>query len=85
MTDLTFIELGNKDTVHGLINFRKRELIAEIIMEIQMYQQGNSQLNFKPISRLVTLLNQLAIIDEEKLYQISLLREPRGAERSDLL
>jgi len=41
LTDLTFIEDGNKDYVLGtdLINFSKRRKVAAVITEIQQYQQ----------------------------------------------
>jgi len=40
LTDLTFIEDGNKDsTESGLINFFKRKQIANVIREIIQYQQ----------------------------------------------
>jgi len=39
LTDLVFIEEGNKDTVNGLINFDKSRKIAFVIREIQQYQQ----------------------------------------------
>jgi hypothetical protein len=40
LSDLTFIEDGNADTVHnGLINFDKRRFLANVISEIQQYQQ----------------------------------------------
>jgi son of sevenless-like protein len=39
LTDLTFIEDGNKDNNEmGLINFTKRKQIAAVIREIQQYQ-----------------------------------------------
>jgi hypothetical protein len=71
--------------VNSLINFRKRELVADIIMEVQLYQQGHGTSSIiKANPQLVALLNQLTYIDDEKLYQLSLLREPRNAERTDL-
>lgn len=41
LTDLIYIEEGNKDFVPGtsLINFHKRRLMAHVITEIQQYQQ----------------------------------------------
>ncbi len=34
LTDLTFIEDGNKDFIGHLINFRKRELVSGIVAEV---------------------------------------------------
>jgi len=84
LTDFTFIEVGNKDFLGELINFRKREQVAEIIFEIQLYQQGNNLHTLKPHPKLVSLLNQLSVMDDTKLYELSMLREPRNAERTDL-
>jgi hypothetical protein len=40
LTDLTFIEDGNSDfTKDKLINFTKRRYVAQVILEIQQYQQ----------------------------------------------
>jgi hypothetical protein len=40
LTDLTFIELGNKDwTDTGLINFAKHRKAADVIALVQSYQQ----------------------------------------------
>jgi len=40
LTDLTFIEEGNKNIVdRGLVNFDKCYLIAAVIGEIQQYQR----------------------------------------------
>ena len=38
LTDLTFIEDGNADTIGGLINFSKRLLYASVLQEIKTYQ-----------------------------------------------
>jgi son of sevenless len=39
LTDLTFVEEGNLDFIKNLINFGKRELVYNILEEIQRYQQ----------------------------------------------
>jgi son of sevenless len=39
LTDLIFIEEGNADNIHGLVNLTKRKQIANVIREIQQYQQ----------------------------------------------
>ena len=74
----SFIEEGNKDYISNLINFRKRELVSDVILEIQMYQPLAHR--FQPNPLMMHLLNQLPHhVDNEKLYQLSLLREPRLA------
>eukprot|EP01119_Soliformovum_irregulare_P016088 TRINITY_DN4627_c0_g1_i1.p1 TRINITY_DN4627_c0_g1~~TRINITY_DN4627_c0_g1_i1.p1 ORF type:complete len:1122 (-),score=370.58 TRINITY_DN4627_c0_g1_i1:3-3107(-) len=83
LTDLTFAEEGNKDTQAGLINFRKRELVSEIIENsIRLHQQSRYTFNLN--DTLTLALSQLPFFDNEQLYQISLLREPRNAQRSEL-
>jgi len=77
LTDLTFIEDGNKDMMDGLINFRKRQLIYGIIADIQMYQQTRYFINPNPI--ILAIIHSLPFKDEDSLYRVSLIREPRGA------
>ena len=39
LTDLAFIDSGNKDTTDGnLINFAKRRRVADVIQQVQLYQ-----------------------------------------------
>lgn len=80
---MTFIEEGNKDFINNLINFRKRELISDIIDEIQLYQQ--LPFKFEPNQKISSLLYQLPHLETDRLYQLSLLREPRNAERTDII
>lgn len=52
LSDLTFIEDGNPDVVHGgLINFDKRRLLASVLTEIQQYQQTPYPLQEVPLIR----------------------------------
>jgi len=84
LTDLTFIEDGNKDVLNNLINFRKRALISEIVSEIQLYQQLDYP--FEMTGQLFHLLLTLPTnVSNDELYQLSLLREPRNAEYADIL
>eukprot|EP00211_Chloroparvula_japonica_P000959 CAMPEP_0119135872 /NCGR_PEP_ID=MMETSP1310-20130426/20227_1 /TAXON_ID=464262 /ORGANISM="Genus nov. species nov., Strain RCC2339" /LENGTH=985 /DNA_ID=CAMNT_0007126817 /DNA_START=12 /DNA_END=2966 /DNA_ORIENTATION=- len=79
LTDLTFIEDGNPDTVKGnLINFTKRRYVAQVIQDIQQYQQTPFCLKPEPIIQ--GYLRSLYIWDEEKLYQYSLEFMPRSAK-----
>ena len=77
LTDLTFIEDGNKDMLDGLINFRKRQLIYSIISDIQLYQQARYFITPNPI--ILGMIHNLPCKDEEALYRVSLIREPRGS------
>eukprot|EP01113_Clastostelium_recurvatum_P023851 TRINITY_DN2845_c0_g1_i3.p1 TRINITY_DN2845_c0_g1~~TRINITY_DN2845_c0_g1_i3.p1 ORF type:complete len:831 (+),score=173.86 TRINITY_DN2845_c0_g1_i3:194-2494(+) len=88
LTDLTFMEDGNPNIVNNLINFKKREMIYNVIMEIQQYQ--NQAFTFAPQQSLIQYLSDLPIVDDTKamdteLYNMSLAREPRNATKSDVL
>ena len=80
LTDLTFIEDGNPDTVGGLVNFRKRQLVHGVIADIQLYQQ--TPYRIAPDPALLALLHTLPALDDDSAYRISLLREPRSTSFS---
>jgi hypothetical protein len=75
LSDLVFIEDGSPDKVDGLINFRKRRLIAQQIEEIQQFQL--KPYNFILIDSIQEFLNNLPEEDNEELYKISLTIEPK--------
>lgn len=75
LTDLTFIEEGNPNRIEELINFAKRRKIANVIREIQQYQQ--IPFVFEAVERMQVWLKETTVCDENELYKLSLLREPR--------
>jgi len=82
LTDLTYMEDGNPNFIDNRINFTKRSLISTLIREIQQYQAISY--NIKPIKELQQLL-EFPIFSEEmekRLYEISLIREPRAQQQS---
>ena len=85
LSDLTFIDDGNKNNItdHNLINFGKRMLTHRVISEIQRYQQVGY--SFSSVAQIVSHIKDLGIGDEKtfnsQLYEKSLAREPRGAEK----
>ncbi|KAJ6243439.1 ras guanine nucleotide exchange factor i-related [Anaeramoeba flamelloides] len=81
-TDLTFIEDGNPDYIDGLINFSKRSLVYDIIFDIQSYQVKSY--NLHPVYQIALFLNKFPRMDKKTLYQMSLKREPRKADRNDI-
>eukprot|EP00002_Diphylleia_rotans_P000841 TRINITY_DN1044_c0_g2_i2.p1 TRINITY_DN1044_c0_g2~~TRINITY_DN1044_c0_g2_i2.p1 ORF type:complete len:942 (+),score=200.02 TRINITY_DN1044_c0_g2_i2:261-2828(+) len=83
LTDLTHIEDGNPTIIDGQINFEKLKLVFRVISEIRQYQYGTY--GFPKSSTLAPFLTLLPHLDDDSMYQISTLREPRGAERSDIL
>src|SRR5690554_6781327 len=81
--DLTFMDEGNPDMIHDLINMGKQMLCYGAIAEIGRYQQV--QYNLKPVPMIAKHLRDIPARDEKtfdkQLYEISLSREPRGAEK----
>lgn len=80
LTDLVFIEEGNKDTDGGLINFAKRRLLHQTISQIQQFQQTSYSL--QPVHQIQELLLKIRPDDSRALMKISLEREPRDANRA---
>eukprot|EP00004_Rigifila_ramosa_P020208 TRINITY_DN5232_c0_g1_i1.p1 TRINITY_DN5232_c0_g1~~TRINITY_DN5232_c0_g1_i1.p1 ORF type:complete len:1294 (+),score=320.90 TRINITY_DN5232_c0_g1_i1:317-3883(+) len=75
LSDLTFIEDGSRDTVHnGLINFEKRSMVANVIKELQLYQQPY---NLEVVPQLRSMLVVLHWVNEDVLYSKSCTLEPR--------
>ena len=62
--------------MNGLINYRKREMVFNVIREIQQYQQQSYN---DEIVNVAHFLTELASNDEHALYDLSLSREPRNA------
>jgi len=82
LTDLTFIEEGNPDTIAGKINFRKRFLVNRVIQNILVYQQ--TPYNFEINSELQRELMTLPSFNEKYLFLISRNREPRDSTFSSI-
>lgn len=83
LSDLTFIEEGNQDFLeNGYINFFKRRMIAEVIKEIQQYQQAPYNLQHVP-SLQKSLTNHKQLSDND-LFQRSLASEPRDTHSMNL-
>ncbi|ORY69685.1 RasGEF domain-containing protein [Pseudomassariella vexata] len=82
LTDLTFIEDGIPSIIKktNLINFAKRAKTAEVIRDIQQYQ--NAPYSLQPVSELqdYILSNMQAAGDVHEMYDKSLVVEPRERE-----
>ncbi len=82
LTDLTFIEDGIPSIIKktNLINFAKRAKTAEVIRDIQQYQ--NVAYSLQPVSELQDYLlsNMQAAGDVHEMYDKSLQVEPRERE-----
>eukprot|EP01127_Copromyxa_protea_P023863 TRINITY_DN9150_c0_g1_i1.p1 TRINITY_DN9150_c0_g1~~TRINITY_DN9150_c0_g1_i1.p1 ORF type:complete len:1039 (-),score=209.18 TRINITY_DN9150_c0_g1_i1:65-3181(-) len=84
LTDLTFIEEGNKDyvTEHSLPNFHKRMLTAQTIANVQTYQDVKYQ--FVEVPEILSKCFGEAIFTDDQLYEISEYLEPRaGKEKGE--
>ncbi|KAL6054788.1 Son of sevenless 1 [Balamuthia mandrillaris] len=79
LTDLTFIEDGNKDYLAGgLINFVKRRAVSEVISEIQQYQQTPYCL--KEVPFMANYLKNVEFWEENETYNNSLKVEPKSEQ-----
>jgi hypothetical protein len=82
LTDLTFIEDGIPSIIKktNLINFAKRAKTAEVIRDIQQYQ--NVAYSLQPVPELqdYILSNMQAAGDVHEMYDKSLQIEPRERE-----
>lgn len=82
MTDLTFIEDGIPSIIKktNLINFAKRAKTAEVIRDIQQYQ--NVPFALAPVNELqeYILKNMQSAGDVHEMYERSLQVEPRERE-----
>ena len=77
LTDLMFIEQGNKDEIEEMINFQKRNLIASVIMEIQLYQSDSYAL--VPVPEIQNFIRNY--VEDQNVYDLSLSIIPRGGEK----
>lgn len=82
LTDLTFIEDGIPSIIKktNLINFAKRAKTAEVIRDIQQYQNVGYSLQPVPELQDYTLSNMQAAGDVHEMYDKSLQVEPRERE-----
>lgn len=82
LTDLTFLEDGNKDFVVGegdtsLINFTKRHKISHVIREIRQYQQMPYCLQH--IKFIGDYLLKAEYMEEDECYKLSVEMEPKAS------
>ena len=86
MTDLTFIEDGIPSLIKrtNLINFAKRAKTAEVIRDIQQYQNVPYPLQPVPELQEYLLTNMQAAGDVNEMYSKSLAVEPREREDEKL-
>lgn len=83
LSDLTFIEEGTPNfTDNGLLNFAKMRMIAHVIREIRQFQQ--TPYKIEPLPKVINyLLDPSRLLEDEDLYQKSLILEPRTSRLSN--
>eukprot|EP00026_Physarum_polycephalum_P009856 Phypoly_transcript_09993.p1 GENE.Phypoly_transcript_09993~~Phypoly_transcript_09993.p1 ORF type:complete len:442 (+),score=94.76 Phypoly_transcript_09993:72-1328(+) len=88
LSDLVFVDEGNPDTITSnsctLVNFSKYHLIHKVISDTLQYQHTTYQ-SIAPVPYIQSFLRNLTPPLEKDLYAISLLREPRGASKAEIL
>lgn len=86
LTDLTFIEDGIASVVKNteLINFTKRTKTAEVIRDIQQYQNVPYNLTEVPELKEWILDNMRTASDVHEMYNKSLAIEPREREEEKI-
>jgi hypothetical protein len=77
MTDITFINDGNKDYQEDLVNWKKVILIYRVLETVKKFQIAPFQLAVEQPA--FTLLYQLPSLEDECAYQLSLQREPKAS------
>ena len=78
LSDLTFIEDGNPNIIDGLINFRKRLRVHDVLKKIDVLQ--NTPYNLTPVVQIKDYIKTFPVMKETEVYEQSLLREPRDAD-----
>jgi len=81
LSDLYFVEEANKTILDsppypaGYINMFKCRKVAEVIQEIQQYQQ--KPYNLKPVESVQNYIREIEILNERLSFKLSLKAEPR--------
>ena len=82
LTDLTFIEDGNRDeTEDGLVNFKKRAAVAQVLSTVRRYQC--EPYAFEQISEIQQAfrLRFTKALSDADMYALSLKFEPRESQK----
>jgi len=85
LRDLTYFEEdGSSSSEAGLINFKQSKNVYSVLNHIIIHQQCPYPFDCVPVVQ--ELLKNLPVIDDEdELFKLSLLREPRAAKRSEIM
>ena len=86
LKDITFIEDGNPDFVDGnnnIINFSKRMLLYDSITKFLFFQKFDYP--HKMDENICLYLSNIYYLEENELYELSLQREPKLADKNAVL
>lgn len=83
LTDITFMDDANSSFVRNLINVSKFEKLHGMVSEVLSFQANTYDI--EPNEALQNFLVELPHNSEDELFKLSLLREPRGAEKSAIV
>jgi len=93
LTDLVYIDEGHQNLIKSpsgakdLINWQKKKLIYNVISQLQQWQ--NIGYNIMPIPQIYQMIKSDKIkhqrLVDTELWNLSLQREPRDAERANLI
>jgi len=81
LTDLTFIEDGNPKYIDGLINFEKCRFFANVIRDMQIYQ--NQRYPLEKCEELYKMLKEIKHLSENEMYEESLKKEERSKKKKN--
>jgi len=90
LSDLIMIDEGNKNWVTKedgtqCVNLYKQQLIHTNIKKLLMYQQTPPVVDVAATSPIYNFLMELARLEEQELYTLSLEREPRNVTKEYLV
>merc|ERR1711991_1035583 len=84
LTDITFMDDANASFVRNLVNVSKFGKLHSMVSEVLSYQ-SNAYVDLDLNEQLHNFLLQLPHNSEDELFKLSLLREPRGADKSAIV
>jgi len=82
LTDLTFVDEGNPKYIDGLINFKKKILEYDVIVQVLRFQ--GSSYHYKIVPQICNMIKKLPTLSEDDMYALSLEIEPRESRRKDI-
>lgn len=89
LTDLVFLEDGNPDTIQPdgvpLLNVDKRRAVYTNIKHVLHWRTAQFAFTVDAAAQAWLDSQMQSIVDENELFRLSLLREPRGADRDAIL